>query len=70
MIVGASLMVIVNVWAAAGLMPLSATTGNLNRLPVPAAGVPEMVAVPLPLSLKVRPAGRTMVPIERVVAAG
>ena len=55
--VGASLLVSVNVWVAAGLVALVAVIVNGYVPPVPLAGVPEMVAVPLPLSTKLSPLG-------------
>src|ERR1700722_10250886 len=46
---------------ASGTTPLVAYREMGSRPPVPAAGVPASVAVPLPLSVKVTPEGRTPV---------
>ena len=50
---------------AAGLTPLVAVIVIGYTPPVPAAGVPDRVAVPLPLSTKVTPEGRAPV-LERL----
>jgi hypothetical protein len=48
----------VNDWVALGLTPLLAVMVIGYDPPVPPAGVPDSVAVPSPLSLKVTPLGR------------
>ncbi len=47
----------VKVWVALGLPPFVAVIVNGYVPPVPAAGVPERVAVPSPLSVNVTPVG-------------
>ena len=51
----------VKVSRALGEKPFLATRGRRYCLPVMAAGMPESVAVPLPLLWKVTPAGRAPV---------
>ena len=47
----------VKLWVASGEIPLVALT-EIGYVPaVPAAGVPDSVAVPLPLSVKLTPLG-------------
>ena len=54
---GAWLTVTVSVCVPFGLTPLAAVRFSVYVPPEPAAGVPASVAVPLPLSVKVSPAG-------------
>lgn len=63
-------MVSLNVSVAVRAMPLLAVIVKLygTSPAVPAAGVPLMVAVPLPLAMKVTPPGR--VPLSVRAAAG
>src|SRR3954469_1798876 len=65
---GAWLTVTVSVWVPFGLIPLDAVRLSEYAPPVPAAGVPARVAVPLPLSVKLRPVGR--VPVLVMVGVG
>src|SRR4051794_35042658 len=51
-------------------VPLLAVTSRLYVASVPASGVPAIVAVPSPLSWKLRPDGRAVAPIDRVVEVG
>src|ERR1700712_641070 len=60
--------VTVRVWVAFGLTPLPAVRLSGYVPPLPAAGVPDRVAVPLPLSVKVSPAGR--VPVLLITGVG
>ena len=46
------------VWVASGLTPFVAVIVTAYVPPEPAAGVPESVAVPSPLSVNVTPAGK------------
>jgi hypothetical protein len=55
--VGAASTVRVKDWEAAGLMPLAAWMVKVYEPPVPAAGVPDRVAVPSPLLARVTPEG-------------
>ncbi len=58
-IAGASSTTSVKLWVPFGLTPLLAVMViGYPDLPVPAAGVPDNVAVPLPLSWKVTPEGK------------
>jgi hypothetical protein len=50
--------VTVNVFAAAGVTPLEATSVIGYAPPDPAEGAPAITPVPLPLSVKKSPAGR------------
>ncbi len=59
----------VNAWTAFGLTPLAAVRLSENDPPAPAEGVPAMVAVPLPLSVKLTPAGREPVLVIAGVGA-
>src|SRR5438874_2127417 len=54
---GASATLRVNVWVAFAPTPFAATMDNEYTPPLPAAGVPDRVAVPSPLSWNVTPAG-------------
>src|SRR5690348_10127702 len=65
---GAWLTVTVSVWVPFGFTPLEAVRLSGYTPPVPAAGVPARVAVPLPLSVKVRPDGR--VPVLLMLGVG
>jgi hypothetical protein len=69
-IAGASSTVSVNGCTAFGATPLLAVRLKVYGPPAPVAGVREIVAVPLPLSLNVTPAGRDPAGIASVVAAG
>src|ERR1043165_8227362 len=65
---GAWLIVRVKDWLAFGRLPLAAPKVIAYVPPVPAFGVPESVAVPLPLLTKVTPPGST--PVSLIVGAG
>src|SRR4051794_29924975 len=65
--VGASFTVRVNNWVASGAMPLAAVMVNVKVPPVPAAGMPARVAVPLPLSVSVTPVGSAPVLVRLAV---
>ena len=65
---GAWSTVSVNDWLASGLTPFVALMVSGYVPPVPAAGVPDRVAVPLAWATKVTPAGRD--PVLETVAAG
>jgi hypothetical protein len=58
----------VKLWTAFGATPLSAVTLITYAPPVPAAGVPLIVAVPSPLSAKLTPVGT--VPVRVIVGVG
>jgi hypothetical protein len=51
----------VKVWVAAGLTPFVAVIVSVYVPPEPAAGVPESVAVPSPLSVNVTPDGNPVI---------
>lgn len=65
---GACSTVRVNDWLASGFTPLLAPMVTGNEPPVPAPGVPDNVAVPLPLSTKLMPAGN--VPVSEIAGVG
>ena len=58
----------VKLWVALGAVPFAAVIVRGYVPPLPAAGVPPNVAVPLPLFVRVTPDGR--VPVSEIVAAG
>ncbi len=66
-IAGARLTVTVNVWVAFGFTLLDAVRLNEYDPPAP-VGVPDRVAVPLPLSMKLSPAGSA--PVRPIAGAG
>src|SRR5690349_18123100 len=58
-----------NCWRASGLTPLCATTVIAYVPAASTAGVPASVAVPSPLSVKVRPAGSGPSSVSRGTSA-
>ncbi len=66
---GGWLTVSVKVWVASGVTPSLAVRVSGYVPPVPAAGVPARVAVPLPLSVKVTPEGRVPVALIATLPA-
>jgi hypothetical protein len=62
--VGAEALVKVNDWLTGVPCPLDAVIVSGKAPPVPVAEVPEMVAVPFPLSLKDSPLGRLPVSLS------
>ena len=65
---GAWFTVTVSVWVPLGFTPFDAVRLSEYTPPVPAAGVPARVAVPLPLSVKLSPVGT--VPVLLMAGVG
>src|ERR687890_726085 len=65
---GAWFTVTVSVWVPFGLIPLVAVRLSEYAPPLPAVGLPDRVAVPLPLLTNVMPGGT--VPVALIAGAG